>query len=64
MTRSEILQAVKWGLTGGACVAVVVAAAVIGNVKGFKQGMDESNAVWKAHIDEDGCLMVPRTDQA
>ena len=61
MTFAELGQAVKWGLTGGAAVSVVVAAAVIGNVQGFKQGMSESNEFWKAHLDEDGCIVAPRT---
>lgn len=61
MTLDEAWRAVKWGLTGGACVTVVVAAAVIGNVQGFKQGMNESNEFWKAHLDEDGCIVAPKT---
>ena len=61
MTRAELVQAVKWGLSGGAAVGLLVASAVAGNIYGHQQGMETSRQIWQSHLDEEGCLMIPRT---
>ena len=45
----------------GLVICACVGSAVAGSIHGHREGMDTSRKIWQSHLDEDGCLVVPRT---